>query len=179
MGLIYILKNQNKRLKVTKGLLNVIPKEILSNEYLDQIDLDSVPLPILLEKAMQDNNEVFLEYLLKQGIKISPKLAQDLVNNAEGQFKVVFEEIVNAGRPKTKKTPKKEEIKSKKKNIAYKDNRTDEQKAAQFRYRKDDDGNITIINILDDSLYKTMVIPESIYDAKVTSIGISYEQRMA
>lgn len=54
------------------------------------------------------------------------------------------------------------------------DNRTDEQKAAQFGYRTAEDGNITITKILDESLYKKMIIPESIYGGKVTSIGIPY-----
>lgn len=173
--LITILKEQGKKLKVTKGLLNALPAQIFTSKYLDQIDLDSIPAQILLERAMQDNNEAFLDYLLKQGIKISSKLAQSLVTNAEGKFKSVFEDILSSEKPKTTENTKKGSSKTEKKSILDKgDNRTDEQKAAQFGYRTAEDGNITITKILDESLYKKMIIPESIYGAKVTSIGIPY-----
>lgn len=105
--LITILKEQEKKLKVTKGLLNVIPAQIFADKYLDQIDLGSIPAQNLLERAMHDNNEEFFNYLLKQGIKITSKLAQSLVTNAEGKFKLVFEDILSSEKPKTKENTKK------------------------------------------------------------------------
>lgn len=169
---ISILSKQGEKLKLTKTFVPAVPADILTSEFFDHLDITSITPQVLFEKATKDNNEELLDFLISSDIRITSKAAQELLPYAEGRFKTLFEKIIDSGKAK-KVTPQKKDKGNKKSLVASGDTRTDEQKAAQFGYKKNGDGTISITEMLDDALYKKMIIPESIDGDVVTTIDIN------